>query len=156
MNFDDVDVRSVLLELTGGRGPDKCIDAVGMEATHGAAHLHLYDRVKQAVRSETDRPHALRQAILSCRSGGIVSVIGVYGGFVDKFPAGAWMDRAITLRTGQCHVQRYMRPLLQRIESGEFDPTRVITHRLPLAEAPRGYEIFKKKQDNCEKVVLQP
>ena len=156
VNFDDVDVRSVLLELTGGRGPDKCIDAVGMEATHGAAHIHLYDRVKQAVRSETDRPHALRQAILSCRSGGIVSVIGVYGGFVDKFPAGAWMNRSITLRTGQCHVHRYMRPLLERIERGELDPTRVITHRLPLAEAPRGYEIFKNKQDNCEKVVLQP
>jgi threonine dehydrogenase-like Zn-dependent dehydrogenase len=156
VNFDDVDVRSVLLELTGGRGPDKCIDAVGLEATHGAAHIQPYDRVKQAVRSETDRPHALRQAILSCRSGGIVSVIGVYGGFVDKFPAGAWMNRAITLRTGQCHVQRYMRPLLERIERGEFDPTRVITHRLPLNEAPRGYEIFKNKQDNCEKVVLQP
>src|SRR5215213_8825065 len=137
VNFEDVDVRSVLLELTGGRGPDKCIDAVGMEATHGAAHVHLYDRVKQAVRSETDRPHALRQAILSCRSGGIVSVIGVYGGFVDKFPAGAWMTRSLTLRTGQCHVQRYMRPLLERIERGELNPPRIITHRLPLAEAPR-------------------
>jgi len=156
VNFEDVDVRSVLLELTGGRGPDKCIDAVGLEATHGAAHIHLYDRVKQAVRSETDRPHALRQAILSCRSGGIVSVIGVYGGFVDKFPAGAWMNRSITLRTGQCHVQRYMRPLLARIERGELDPTRVITHRLPLTEAPRGYDLFKNKQDNCEKVVLKP
>jgi threonine dehydrogenase-like Zn-dependent dehydrogenase len=156
VNFEDVDVRSVLLELTGGRGPDKCIDAVGLEATHGAAHIHLYDRVKQAVRSETDRPHVLRQAILACRSGGIVSVIGVYGGFVDKVPAGAWMNRSITLRTGQCHVQRYMRPLLQRIERGELDPTRVITHRLPLAEAPHGYEIFKNKQDNCEKVVLKP
>jgi threonine dehydrogenase-like Zn-dependent dehydrogenase len=157
VNFDEVDdVRSVLLDLTGGRGPDKCIDAVGMEATHGAAHIQLYDRVKQAVRSETDRPHALRQAILACRSGGIVSVIGVYGGFIDKFPAGAWMNRSITLRTGQCHVHRYMRPLLERIERGEIDPTRVITHRLPLDEAPRGYEIFKEKKDHCEKVVLQP
>ena len=156
VNFDDVDVRSVLLELTGGRGPDKCIDAVGLEASHGAAHLHLYDRVKQAVRSETDRPHALRQAILSCRSGGIVSVIGVYGGLVDKFPAGAWMNRSITLRTGQCHVHRYLRPLLERIENGDLNPTRVITHRLPLTEAPHGYNIFKKKKDNCEKVVLQP
>ena len=98
INYSDTDVRSALLELTGGRGPDKCIDAVGMEATHGAAHVQLYDRVKQAVRSETDRPHALRQAIMSCRSGGIVSVIGVYGGFIDKFPAGAWMNRALTLR----------------------------------------------------------
>jgi threonine dehydrogenase-like Zn-dependent dehydrogenase len=156
VNFEDVDVRSALLELSGGRGPDKCIDAVGLEASHGAAHIHLYDRAKQAVRSETDRPHALRQAITSCRSGGIVSVIGVYGGFIDKFPAGAWMNRSITLRTGQCHVHRYMRPLLARIERGELDPTRVITHRLPLTEAPRGYELFKNKQDNCEKVVLKP
>jgi threonine dehydrogenase-like Zn-dependent dehydrogenase len=156
INFDDADVRSALLELTGGRGPDKCIDAVGMEATHGSGHIHLYDRVKQAVRSETDRPHALRQAITSCRSGGVVSVIGVYGGFVDKFPAGSWMNRSLTLRTGQCHVQRYMRPLLQRIERGELDPTRIITHTLPLAEAPHGYDIFKNKEDGCEKVVLKP
>ena len=156
IDYSDTDVRSALLELTGGRGPDKCIDAVGMEATHGAAHVHLYDRAKQAVRSETDRPHALRQAITSCRSGGIVSVIGVYGGFVDKFPAGSWMNRALTLKTGQCHVQRYMRPLLERIERREIDPTRVITHRLPLAEAPHGYDIFKHKKERCEKVVLTP
>jgi threonine dehydrogenase-like Zn-dependent dehydrogenase len=156
INFEDVDVRSALLELTGGRGPDKCIDAVGMEATHGATHIGLYDKVKQAVRSETDRPHVLRQAIMSCRSGGVVSVIGVYGGLIDKFPAGAWMNRALTLRTGQCHVQRYMRPLLGWIERGEIDPTRVITHRLPLAEAPHGYDVFKNKEDRCEKVVLKP
>jgi threonine dehydrogenase-like Zn-dependent dehydrogenase len=156
VNFENENVRSRLLELTGGRGPDKCIDAVGLEATEGAAHIHLYDKVKQAVRSETDRPHALRQAILSCRSGGIVSVIGVYGGFVDKFPAGAWMNRSLTLRTGQCHVQRYMRPLLERIERGELNPTRIITHRLPLAEAPRGYDMFKNKEEGCEKVVLTP
>ena len=122
VNFEEVDVRSRLLELTGGRGPDKCIDAVGLEATHGSAHIAAYDRVKQAVRSETERPHALRQAIMSCRSGGVVSVIGVYGGLLDKFPAGAWMNRSLTLRTGQCHVQRYMKPLLQRIERGEIDP----------------------------------
>jgi threonine dehydrogenase-like Zn-dependent dehydrogenase len=156
INFDTDDVRSTLLELTGGRGPDKCIDAVGLEATHGTVALNLYDKAKQAVRSETDRPHALRQAILSCRSGGIVSVIGVYGGFVDKFPAGAWMNRSLTLRTGQCHVQRYMRPLLERIERGELDPTRIITHRLSLAEAPEGFDMFKNKKDNCEKVVLKP
>jgi threonine dehydrogenase-like Zn-dependent dehydrogenase len=156
INFLDVDVRSQLLDLTGGRGPDKCIDAVGLEATHGSAHIHAYDRAKQAVRAETDRPHALRQAIMSCRSGGIVSVIGVYGGFIDKFPAGAWMNRGLTLRTGQCHVQRYMKPLLERIERGEIDPTRVITHTLPLAEAPYGYTIFRDKRDNCEKVVLKP
>ncbi|MFL6139161.1 MAG: zinc-dependent alcohol dehydrogenase [Frankiaceae bacterium] len=156
INFEEVDVRSLLLDLTGGRGPDKCIDAVGLEATHGSSHLNAYDRVKQATRAESDRPHALRQAILSCRSGGIVSVIGVYGGLLDKFPAGAWMNRALTLRAGQCHVQKYMRPLLDRIESGEIDPTRIITHRLPLEQAPHGYDIFKNKQDDCEKVVLTP
>ena len=156
VNFDEVDVRSTLLELTGGRGPDKCIDAVGMEADHGSAHIAAYDRIKEAVRSETERPHALRQAIMSCRSGGVVSVIGVYGGLMDKFPAGAWMNRALTLRTGQCHVQRYMKPLLQRIERGEIDPTRIITHTLALDEAEHGFDIFKNKQDNCEKVVLKP
>jgi threonine dehydrogenase-like Zn-dependent dehydrogenase len=155
LNFEDVDVRSQLLELTGGRGPDKCIDAVGLEATHGAAHVNTYDRVKQAARLETERPHALRQAIMSCRSGGTVSVIGVYGGFIDKFPAGAWMNRSITLRTGQCHAHKYMRPLLEHIESGAIDPMRIITHQLPLSEAPHGYDIFKHKQDNCEKVVLK-
>ena len=118
--------------------------------------MRLYGRAKQAVRSETDRPHALRQAIISCRSGGIVSVIGVYGGSSDKFPAGSWMNRALTPKTGQCHVQRYMRPLLERIQRGEIDPTRVITHRLPLAQAPHGYDIFKHKRDGCEKVVLRP
>jgi threonine dehydrogenase-like Zn-dependent dehydrogenase len=156
INYEEADVRSRLLELTGGRGPDKCIDAVGLEATHGSVHINAYDRVKQAARMETERPHALRQAIMSCRSGGIVSVIGVYGGLLDKFPAGAWMNRSLTLKTGQAHVQKYMKPLLERIEKGEIDPTRIITHRLPLSEAPHGYEIFKNKQDNCEKVVLKP
>ncbi|MFF4626856.1 zinc-dependent alcohol dehydrogenase [Streptomyces griseorubiginosus] len=156
INFEDTDVRSALLDLTGGRGPDKCIDAVGLEATHGASHVAFYDRAKQAVRSETDRPHALRQAIMSCRSGGVVSVIGVYGGLIDKFPAGAWMNRSLTLRTGQCHVHRYMKPLLDLIEQGRIDPTRIITHRLPLPEAPTGYDLFKNKQDHCEKVVLTP
>ena len=156
VNFDEVDVRSELLELTGGRGPDKCIDAVGMEADHGSHLIGTYDRVKQATRSESDRPHALRQAILSCRNGGTVSVVGVYGGFIDKFPAGAWMNRGLTLKTGQCHVQRYMKPLLERIQRGEINPARVITHRLPLDRARHGYDIFKHKQDNCEKVVLKP
>lgn len=156
INFDEVDVRDRLQELTAGRGPDKCIDAVGLEATHGASHLNAYDRAKQAVRLETDRPHALRQAIVACRSGGIVSVIGVYGGFIDKFPVGSWMNRSITLRTGQAHVHRYLEPLLRRIEAGEIDPTRIITHRMSLEDAPRGYELFKEKQDRCEKVVLTP
>jgi threonine dehydrogenase-like Zn-dependent dehydrogenase len=156
VDVEEVDVRSALRELTGGRGPDKCIDAVGLETTHGAAHVQIYDRLEQAVRSETDRPHALCQAIVACRSGGVVSVIGVYGGFVDTFPVGAWMNRALTLRTGPCHVQRYMAPLLGRIERGELDPTRVITHRLPLAEAAYGYDLFKNRDDGCEKVVLTP
>jgi threonine dehydrogenase-like Zn-dependent dehydrogenase len=156
IDFEQDDVRSTLLELTGGRGPDKCIDAVGMESAHGSMPIMAYDRAKQVARLETDRPYALRQAILSCRSGGIVSVIGVYGGVVDKFPAGAFMNRAHTQRTGQCHVQRYMQPLLQRIEDGEIDPTRIITHTLPLQQAPYGYDIFKHKQDGCEKVVLKP
>jgi threonine dehydrogenase-like Zn-dependent dehydrogenase len=156
INFAETDVRSELLERTGGRGPDKCIDAVGMEATHGSLPISAYGKAKQVSRMESDRTHALRQAVMSCRSGGIVSVIGVYGGFVDKFPAGSWMNRSVTLRTGQCHVQRYMKPLLDRIERGELHPERVITHTLPLKQAPRGYDIFKHKKDNCEKVVLKP
>ncbi|HEU0101525.1 MAG TPA: zinc-dependent alcohol dehydrogenase [Mycobacteriales bacterium] len=154
IDFEQVDVRSRLLELTGGRGPDKCIDAVGAEATHGSAHVNAYDRVKQATRAESERPHAIRQAIMSCRSGGIVSIIGVYGGFMDKFPTGAFMNRSLTLRTGQTHVHRYLRPLLERIEKGELDPTRIITHRMPLADAAKGYDLFKNKKDGCEKVVL--
>jgi threonine dehydrogenase-like Zn-dependent dehydrogenase len=156
LDFTQVDVRSALLELTGGRGPDKCVEAVGMEGDHGSAPVHGYDRAKQAARLENERPFALRQAITSCRSGGTVSSVGVYGGFFDKFPSGSWMNRSITLRTGQCHVQRYMKPLLNRIENGELDPTRVITHTLPLRRAPHGYDIFKHKKDNCEKVVLKP
>ncbi len=156
INYEQVNVREALLELTAGRGPDACIDAVGMEAHHSHAPLHAYDRVKQAMRLETERPHALREAILSCRNGGIVSVIGVYGGFVDKFPMGAVVNRSLTIKSGQCHVQRYLRPLLERIERGEIDPSFVITHRMSLDEAPRGYETFKHKQDECMKVVLKP
>jgi threonine dehydrogenase-like Zn-dependent dehydrogenase len=149
-------VREALLEMTGGRGPDACIDAAGMEAHHGSAAIHAYDRAKQAVRQETERPHALRQAITCCRNGGVVSVIGVYGGMVDKFPIGSVMNRSLTIKAGQCHVQRYMRPLLERIRNGEIDPTFVITHRMSLGEAPKGYDIFKHKQDDCEKIVLTP
>jgi threonine dehydrogenase-like Zn-dependent dehydrogenase len=154
INYEQMNVRDALLELTGGRGPDKCIDAVGMEA-HGHPGIYAYDRAKQALMLETDRPIALREAILSCRNGGVVSVIGVYGGFIDKFPMGAVMNRSLTIRSGQCHVQRYMKPLLQRIQNGEIDPSFVITHRLPLSEAPRGFDMFVNKEDNCEKVVLQ-
>jgi threonine dehydrogenase-like Zn-dependent dehydrogenase len=142
--------------MTGGRGPDACIDAVGMEAHHGTGVIHAYDRVKQAVRLETERPHALRQAITCCRSGGIVSVIGAYGGMMDKFPIGTVMNRSLTIRSGQCHAQRYMRPLLAHIEAGRIDPTFIITHRLPLEEAATGYETFKHKEDECVKVVLTP
>jgi threonine dehydrogenase-like Zn-dependent dehydrogenase len=157
LNYEDVDsVPDALKELTGGRGPDACIDAVGMEAHHPNRALHAYDRIKQATRLETDRGHVLRQAILSCRNGGVVSIMGAYGGFVDKFPIGALMQRGLSIRTGQCHVHRYMRPLLERVEKGEIDPSFVVTHRLSLDDAPQGYETFKHKQDDCVKVVLKP
>ena len=156
LNYEEVDVNLALKDLTGGRGPDACIDAVGMEAHHGSAPLQAYDRVKQAVRMETDRPHALRQAITCCRSGGTVSVIGAYGGVVDKFPIGAVMNRSLTIKSGQCHAHRYMKPLLEHVEAGRLDPTFIITHRLPLDEAPGAYETFKHKEDECVKVVLQP
>jgi threonine dehydrogenase-like Zn-dependent dehydrogenase len=156
INYEEVDVREALREMTAGRGPDACIDAVGMEAHHGSLPIQAYDRVKQAARMETERPHALRQAITSCRNGGTVSIIGGYGGFMDKFPIGSLMNRSITVRTGQCHVQRYMRPLLERVQNGEIDPSFVITHRMQLDDAPTGYETFKNKRDDCVKVVLKP
>ena len=155
LNYEDVDVLPTLKEMTGGRGPDACIDAVGMEA-HGASIDALYDRVKQAVRLETDRPHVLREAIQACRKGGVVSIPGVYGGFLDKVPFGAAFNKGLTLKMGQTHVQRYMRPLLERIERGAIDPSFVITHRPPLADAPHAYDIFKRKEDNCIKIVLRP
>jgi threonine dehydrogenase-like Zn-dependent dehydrogenase len=156
INYEETDVAEALQWITAGRGPDACIDAVGMEAHHSNRALHAYDRTKQVARLETDRPHALREAIMSCRNGGIVSVIGVYGGFVDKFPMGSVMNRSLTIKTGQCHVQRYMRPLLERIRNREIDPSFVISHRLPLDQAPQGYEMFKNKEDNCTKIVLRP
>jgi threonine dehydrogenase-like Zn-dependent dehydrogenase len=155
INYEETEVLETLKEMTGGRGPDGCIDAVGMEA-HAPGVAGAYDRAKQAVRLETDRPPVLREAIMACRNGGTVSIIGVYGGFVDKFPMGSLMNRGLTIRTGQAHVQRYMRPLLERIEKGEIDPSFVITHRLSLSEAPQGYEMFKHKQNECVKVVLKP
>jgi threonine dehydrogenase-like Zn-dependent dehydrogenase len=156
LNYTEVDsVVEALKELTGGRGPDACIDAVGMEAHHHGP-LYAYDRVKQAARMETERGFALREAILSCRSGGTVSIIGVYGGLMDKFPIGSLMNRGLTVRTGQCHVQRYLRPLLERVANGDIDPSFVVTHRMRLSDAPRGYETFKNKEDDCVKVVLKP
>lgn len=154
IDYEKVDALEALNELTGGRGPDKCIDAVGLEA-HGHGVSFMYDRAKQMVGVHPDRTVALRQAIMACRNGGVVSVIGVYGGFIDKFPMGAIVNRGLTLRAGQCHVQRYMKPLLDRIERGEIDPSFVISHVLPLEEAARGYQMFNDKVDNCEKVVLK-
>jgi threonine dehydrogenase-like Zn-dependent dehydrogenase len=156
INYEEADdVLDVLKEITAGRGPDACVDAVGLEA-HDSGLAGAYDKVKQTVRLETDRPTALRQVIMACRNGGNVSVAGVYGGFLDKVPFGSVMNRSLTIRTGQTHVQRYMRPLLERIESGEIDPSGVITHRLELDQAPEGYEMFKNKQDGCIKVVMKP
>jgi threonine dehydrogenase-like Zn-dependent dehydrogenase len=156
LDYEDVNVLDALNEMTGGRGPDACIDAVGMEAHHAHAGLEAYDRIKHATRQETDRPHALREAIMACRAGGTVSVIGVYGGFVDKFPMGAVVNKGLTIKAGQCHVHKYLHPLLERIEEGEIDPSFVITHTMPLDDASRGYELFKHKRDGCEKVVLKP
>jgi threonine dehydrogenase-like Zn-dependent dehydrogenase len=155
INYEEENVLETLKEMTGGRGPDSCIDAVGMEA-HGHGLEYAYDRVKQATMLETDRPIALREAILACRNGGTVSVPGVYGGFVDKVPLGSLMNRSLTLKSGQTHVQRYLRPLLERVQKGEIDPRFVITHHLRLEDAPQGYEIFKNKVDDCMKVVLKP
>ena len=156
LDYEQVDVREALRDITAGRGPDACIDAVGMEAHHGSAPVNAYDKVKRATRMHTERAHALRQAITSCANGGTVSIMGVYGGVVDKFPIGSVMNRSLTIKTGQCHVQRYLRPLLERIQRGEIDPSVVVTHRLPLSEAPRGYDVFKNKRDDCVKVVLSP
>jgi threonine dehydrogenase-like Zn-dependent dehydrogenase len=155
INYEDADVYEALNELTGGRGPDACIDAVGLEA-HAPGLVGAYDRAKQALMLETDRAPALRQAIMACRNGGTVSIPGVYGGFVDKFPLGSVMNRSLTIRTGQTHVHRYLRPLLQRIENGDIDPSFVITHRMGLDEAPTGYRLFRDKQDECIKIVLRP
>jgi len=152
---EDGDVLDALKEKTAGRGPDSCIDAVGLEA-HDTGLAGAYDRVKQAARLETDRPTALRQALMACRNGGTVSVPGVYGGFVDKFPMGSVMNRSLTIRTGQTHVQRYMAPLLERVQNGEIDPSFVITHRMRLDDAPEMYDTFKNKQDDCIKVVMKP
>ena len=143
-----------LRDMTRGRGPDACIDAVGMEA-HGVGLEGWFDTVKQSMRMETERPTALRQAIIACRKGGIVSVPGVYGGFADKIPLGSMMNKALTLRTGQTHVHRYLRPLLARIERGDLDPSFVITHRMRLDDAPRAYRLFRDKREGCVKVVLR-
>jgi threonine dehydrogenase-like Zn-dependent dehydrogenase len=156
IDYSDVDdVFTALKEMTGGRGPDACIDAVGMEA-HGHTVDALYDRVKQTMRLEMDRSHVLRQALHCCRKGGIVSIPGVYAGFIDKVPFGAAFGKGLKLRMGQCHVQRYTRQLLDRIQRGEIDPSFVITHRVRLDDAPDMYRTFRDKQDECIKVVMRP
>jgi threonine dehydrogenase-like Zn-dependent dehydrogenase len=155
LNFDDEDIYEKLKEKTGGLGPDACIDAVGLEA-HGTSLDALYDRARAALYMGTDRPHALRQAIYACRKGGTVSVPGVYGGFLDKFPFGAAFAKGLTFKMGQTHVHKYMKPLLERIQKGDIDPSFVITHRLSLSDAPHAYKIFKEQVDRCIKVVLKP
>jgi threonine dehydrogenase-like Zn-dependent dehydrogenase len=155
LDFSKQDIFEELKERTGGRGPDACIDAVGLEA-HGTSPDALYDRAKAAMFLATDRPHALRQAIHACRKGGTVSIPGVYGGFLDKVPFGAAFSKGLTFKMGQTHMHRYLKPLLERVEKGEIDPSFVITHRLALEDAPHGYKIFGDKQDDCIKVVLKP
>lgn len=155
INYEETSVLDALREMTGGRGPDSVIDAVGLEG-HSPGPQFYYDKAKTMLMMESDRPVALREAILTCRNGGTVSVPGVYGGFIDKFPMGSVVNRALTIKTGQTHVHRYLRPLMDRIESGEIDPSFVITHRITLDQVPDYYKIFREKQDECVKVVLKP
>lgn len=155
LDYEEVDVYEALRDMTGGRGPDACIDAVGMEA-HGVGIDYAYDRVKQAVRLETDRPTALRQAIRACRKGGTVSIMGVYGGFIDKFPMGAAMNKGLTLRMGQQHGQKYIPRILDDIKSGRLDPSHLITQVARLEDGQGAYEAFRDKQDGCVRVVFTP
>jgi threonine dehydrogenase-like Zn-dependent dehydrogenase len=149
-------VRERLMEMTGGQGPDSCIDAVGTEAHAGGSFDAVLDRAKEAVKLGTDRPHVLREAIICCRKGGTLSIPGVYIGFLDKVPFGALMNKALTVKTGQTHVHRYLQPLLNRIEAGEIDPSFIITHTVSLDDAPAMYKTFRDKEDGCIKVVLKP
>ena len=155
IDFRTENVYERLREMTGGIGPDVCIDAVGMEA-HGFSVDAVMDKVKTSLMMSTDRAHALRQAINCCRKGGVLSVPGVYGGFPDKLPFGALMNKGLTVKTGQTHVHKYVPKLLEHIRKGEIDPSFVITHKLGLSEAPRGYKIFNEKKDGCIKIVLDP
>jgi threonine dehydrogenase-like Zn-dependent dehydrogenase len=155
IDFSDEYVYERLLDLTGGLGPDVCVDAVGMEA-HGYTPDAFMDKIKTNLMLETDRPRVIRQAIHCCRKGGCVSIIGAYGGFADKIPTGALMNKGLTIKTGQCHVHRFVPELLDHIRSGRIDPSFVATHRIPLSQAPKGYDIFNKKLDGCVKVVLDP
>jgi threonine dehydrogenase-like Zn-dependent dehydrogenase len=156
INFDEESVIERLNELTKGKGPEKCIDAVGMEAHATATIDSMYDRVKQATMMETDRPHVLREMAYVCRPAGTLSIPGVYGGLLDKIPFGAIMNKGLTIRTGQTHVNRWTDDLLRRIEEGQIDPSFVITHTVSLDEGPDMYKVFRDKQDGCIKVVLKP
>ncbi|WP_345817170.1 zinc-dependent alcohol dehydrogenase (plasmid) [Paraburkholderia sp. PREW-6R] len=156
INFDDESVVERLNELTQGKGPEKCIDAVGMESHATRSIDAMYDRAKQAVMLETDRPHVLREMIYVCRPAGILSIPGVYGGLIDKIPFGAAMNKGLTFRMGQTHVNRWTDDLLQRIVEGQIDPSFVITHTVPLADGPEMYKVFRDKEDGCIKVVLKP
>ena len=156
INFDDVKVYDRLMEMTNGRGPDRCIDAVGAEAHGSGSFDAVLDKAKAAVMLGTDRPHVLREAIMCCRKAGTISVPGVYIGLLDKIPFGAAMNKGITFRMGQTHVPRYTKPLLEKIQSGAIDPSFVITHRIPLDDAPAAYKTFRDKEDGCIKVVLKP
>ncbi|HEY4059520.1 MAG TPA: zinc-binding dehydrogenase, partial [Kofleriaceae bacterium] len=154
INYEEQPVQEVLRDLTAGRGPDACIDAVGLEA-HGEGLQYALDSTKQKLKLQMDRPLAVREAIMACRSGGIVSMLGVYAGFIDKFPLGSFMNRGLTLRTGQCHVHRYMKPLLERIEKGEIDPSFVVSHHMNLNDAAEGYDKFMHKEDEVMKIILR-
>lgn len=156
INFEQESVYDRLMEMTGGIGPDRCIDAVGCEAFAGGTVDGTLDAVETATYLATDRLHVLRQAVWSCRKGGTISMPGVYVGFGNQFPIGAFMNKSLTLKTGQTHMQKYMPPLLEKIQNGEIDPSFIITHELPLEDAPKGYEMFKNKHDECIKVVLKP
>jgi threonine dehydrogenase-like Zn-dependent dehydrogenase len=156
IDMHDEYVYDRLMDLTGGIGPDVCIDAVGMEAHGSTAVESIYDKIKTNLFMETERPHVIRQAIECCRKGGTVSIAGVYGGLADKIPIGALMNKGLTIKTGQTHVHRYIPELLDHIRSGRIDPSFVVTHRLPLSQAPHGYKIFREKQDGCIKIVLDP
>jgi threonine dehydrogenase-like Zn-dependent dehydrogenase len=155
LDYTSTDVGAALREMTGGRGPDVCIEAVGMEA-HSSGPQYIYDQVKQQLRMQTDRPIAVREAIYACRKGGSVFVLGVFGGVVDKFPLGALMNKGLTLRAAQQHGQRYIPMLLDRIAAGELKTSHLATHILPLDEAPKGYQLFKNKEDGCVRSVFQP
>jgi threonine dehydrogenase-like Zn-dependent dehydrogenase len=155
INFEEVNVREALVEMTGGIGPDACIDAVGMES-HGFTADSVMDKVKAAIKLVTDQTHGLRQVIIACRKGGKVSIPGVYGGVTDKFPIGALMEKGLSIKSGQTHVQKYMPQLLDLIVEGKIDTTFLISHRLSLEEAPTGYKIFKERQNEVTKVVLKP